>query len=233
MILAADLNLLASVHLLLKRGAHINEVDDVGDTALHTACIGGYEDVAALLVKFEADLNACNKEGKTPFELLPNRPSSEATARIIIREAVKREALGQSLCEGYKQMAQSCETYSRFEMECHEQVKRMQSEKIDAANSAISFFYVFSSYEEKLAALARNEKIVTAFETSGDLELFWIYADDLTTKFEAAKKRANFLMSFEDCLDDVLGDILPAPILQKIAAYVQYVDIIENELCND
>ena len=66
--------------------------------------------------------------------------------------------------------------------------------------------------EEKLAALARNETIVTAFESSGYVALFRIYDDELTTKFEVAKKGANF----------------SAPTVQKIGAYVKYGYIIEN-----
>ena len=175
-------------------------------------------DVTALLLEFEADLSARYQvQGReAAFELLPTK----ATAQIIIKEAVKREALGQSLYEGCKEMAQACLIYSKFEQEYREVIKRMQSEKIDAEDGAISFFYVFKTDEEKISALVRNEKIVTAFESSGYVASFRIYADVLTTKFEAAKTRANFLMSVEDCLDDVLGDMLPAPIVQKIAAYV-------------
>ena len=226
--MAANNNYLASVHLLLKRGARINEANDPGNTALHVACMRGFKDVAALLVKFGADMNACNKEGKTPFELLPNSPSSEATARIIIREAVKREALGQSLREGYKQMAQSCETYLKFDQEFCEEIKRMRSEWIYVEDSAVSFFDIFSKSEKKLAALARNKNIVTAFETSDYLASFGGYAVDLTTKFQEAKRCANFLISMEDCLDDMLGDMLPAPILQKVAVYVEYGDITKK-----
>ena len=194
------------------------------------ACQVGHAEAAALLLKFGADLNARNCEDKTPFELLPNRPSSEGTARVVIREAVKREALGQPLCEGYKQMAQSHENYSQFDRECREEVMRMQSEKIDTENSAISFFYIFSINEEKLAVLVRNKNIVTAFETSDYLASFSTYAGDLTTKFEMAKMRANILRSVEDYLVDVSGDALPAPIVQKIATYVKSGDINEIKL---
>ena len=224
---AAAFNQPASLDLLLKRGARVNETTNTGLTALHVACENQLAEVTAVLLAFGANLNACNQKGKTPFELLPNSPSSEATARVIIREAVKREALGQSLCEGYKQMAQSCETYSRFEQECRKEIKRMRSQKIDTEDSAISFFYIFSTDEEKLTALARNETIVTAFESSGYMSLFRIYASELTTKFEPAIKRANFLMSVEDYLGDVLGDTLPPPIVQEIAAYIKYGDILE------
>ena len=193
-------------------GARVNEATNKGETALHVACENMLDEVTALLLEFGADLNARNQKGKTPFELLPNSPSSGATARVVIREAVKREALGQSLCEGYKQMAQSCENYSKFAHECREEIKRMQSEKIDIEDSAISFFYILSIDEEKLTALARNKTIVTAFESSGYMLSFGIYAGELLKKFEVAKKRAN----------------LPAPIVRKLAAYVKYGYIIET-----
>ena len=77
--------------------------------------------------------------GKAAFELL----TTKATAQIIIKEAVKRETLGQSLYAGYKEMAQDCKIYSKFDQECREEIKRMQSEKIDAEDSVISFFYIF------------------------------------------------------------------------------------------
>ena len=227
------------VPLLLKRGARINEINNSGNTALHVACMMASKGVTDLLVKFGADLNACNRDGKTPFELLPNSASSsEETAQMIIREAVKREALGQFLCEGYRQMAQSCEKYLKFDQECHEEITRMRSERIDVEDSAVSLFDICFTNEEKLAALARNKNIVKAFETSDYLASFDIYAHDVTTKFEKAKLRADFLISIEDCLIDVLEDMLPALILQKIGAYVEDDDDLidnteDNTLSND
>ena len=219
-----------NVHLLLKRGARVNQADNAGNTALHNACKNEVKDVATLLVKFGADINARNCEGEVAFDLLPNSASSEATARVIIQEAVKREALGQFVYEEYKQKVQSDERYSRFDRECREEVERMRSEKIDAENSAVSYFDIFSKDEERLVKLARNKNIVTAFDSIDYLTIFWIYDDDLTAKFENAKERANFLMSVEDFLLDMFGHILPAPIVQKVAAYIKYGDIIENEL---
>ena len=219
----------ATVHLLLKRGARVNQANNAGNTALHEACENELDDVAALLIKFGANINARNCEGDVAFDLLPNSASSEATARIIIQEAVKREALGQFVYEEYKQMVQSYERYSRFDRECREEVERMRSERIDAEDSAVSFFEIFSKNEEKLVELARNQNIITAFESSDYLTSFRIYAGDLTTKFEMAKERANILMSIEDFLLDMFGHILPAPIVQKVAAYING-DMIENEL---
>ena len=66
----------------------INEATNMSETALHCACKCANTEAAALFLKFGADLNARNYEGKKPFELLPISPSSEYTARVVIREAV-------------------------------------------------------------------------------------------------------------------------------------------------
>ena len=56
-------------------------------------------------------------------------------------------------------MVQSCEIYSKFDQECREEVKRIQSEKIDIEDSAMSFFDIFSMDEKEPAEIARNKKI--------------------------------------------------------------------------
>ena len=191
---------------LICNGAYVNEIQrtifDPGTTLLHYAAMRG--DVPL-----------------TAFELLPNEPSCGATAKAIIREAVKREVLGQTLCEGYKITDQSCEKYLKIDQKCRAEVEHMRSERIDVEDNSASFFYIFSKKEEKLVPLATNENIVKAFETSDYLTSFRIYAVDLTTNFQMAKKRANFVMSVEDCLVERLSGILPAPIVRKIAAYVK------------
>ena len=146
--------LLTSLTPLLKWGARVNDVTMFAhNTALHLACEKVPKpEVAAMLLKFGADVNARNREGKTPFELLPNNPSSEAIARVLIWEAVKRESLGQSLCEGYQQMVQSCENYSKFDQESREEIMRMQSEKIDVEDSAISFYRLQEKKTEALTS---------------------------------------------------------------------------------
>ena len=131
------MNCSAAVHLLLERGASINEINDAGETALHKSIEFEFEDVAALLVKFEVDMSVRNNEGKTALQLLQNRPSSEGIARNIIREAVKRETLGQPICEEYRQMVQFYEEYSKFDQECRDEVERMRSKRIDEEDHVV------------------------------------------------------------------------------------------------
>ena len=210
---------------MLKRGACVNETTNEGNTALHVACEKGYADVIGSLLKFGADVNARNHVGKTAFEQLPNRPSSKAAAMMLIRYIVKLEALSQSVCEENKQMAQSCEYYLKFNQACHKEIDTMKSCRIDV-NSFASYFYIFSKDEEKLAALLRNEEIVAAFEASYCPRLFRIYGNDLATKFKVAKKRAEFLIAVEDVLLEVFDHMLPVLIIQMIAGYLKYDDVI-------
>ena len=235
--LAAERNNLRMIKVLigLKINIDAKNLSD-GNTPLHVACAEELEDTVALLVKFGADVHATNRHGKMALQLLVTKgtSSSESSARIIIREAVKRESLGQPICKNYREIVQSCEKYSKFDQECREEIECLRSDRIDVeGSSAVSFFSIFSMNEEKLAALARNKNIVTAFETSGYFVSYSIYATDIARKFAKAKRRANFLISREDCLVDVLGEILSTPILRKIAAYIEDDDTIENDLRND
>ena len=231
--LAAKSNNITSLRVLLKRGVRVNATTHRCETALHVACKKGFAEVVALLLDFGADMCVRNRRGKMPLQLLPNRPSSRAILQTIVREAVKRETLGQSLYDRYEQMIQGCENCSKFDQECREEIRRMRSQKIDTEDTNCrSFVYIISIIdEEKLTALARNETIVTAFKSSG--ASFRIYAVELTKKFKQAYKRAKFISRVEDRLDDVLGGVLPAAVVQKMAAYVKYDDIFAKGLNND
>jgi ankyrin repeat protein len=59
------------VRLLIKRGAHLNIIDEKGDTPLHCAAAGYKHDqsglVIAILVKAGADIDIKNREGRTPL----------------------------------------------------------------------------------------------------------------------------------------------------------------------
>ena len=161
------LNCSTSLRLLIKHGARVNKVSYIctpyrDNIVLNVACNQQLADAVALLHQYGADMNVRN---------------GEATARIAIREAVRREALGQPLCEDYINMAQSREDYLKFEQECREEVKRMKSEGIETNDSAVSLFKMLFMNEEELARIARNQNIVAGFEEINCLVSFNIYAD--------------------------------------------------------
>jgi len=55
------------LEVLLSAGADPNIKDKEGETALHEATLGRYEEVALLLIQSGADVNASNNEGVTPL----------------------------------------------------------------------------------------------------------------------------------------------------------------------
>ena len=223
--IAACVNSPDIVHLLLRRGARVNEITNRGNTSLHAACTSGGAKVTALLLEFGADMKVRNRDGKTAFELLSHKYTNRPTARILIRHSVKLEALGKSACEKYKLIVQLRKSYFQYDQNCREEIRLMRSEKIDVENSVVTYFHVFSKDLEKLATLTRNQNIVEAFEANDCQALFRLYGGDLISKFESAKRRGNFLTEFEDYLDEVFDSILPAPIVQKIARYFTYEEV--------
>jgi ankyrin repeat protein len=64
---AVQLNDIVLVKALLDSGSDINERDELGETPLHTAAVGGYGEIASLLIAKGADVNARDVRGLTPL----------------------------------------------------------------------------------------------------------------------------------------------------------------------
>ena len=65
--MASSCGHLATVKLLIDRGADVNRTYDDGATALHLACQEGHTEVAGLLIDRGADINAALPDGRTAF----------------------------------------------------------------------------------------------------------------------------------------------------------------------
>ena len=65
---AAQLGDVARVKAFLKQGIDVNAKNANGDTPLHSAVRGGYEDIAELLIAKGADINAKNNQGQAPLD---------------------------------------------------------------------------------------------------------------------------------------------------------------------
>jgi len=63
---AVQLNDPVLVKALLDSGSDINEKDELGETPLHTAAVGGYREIVSLLIEKGADVNARDVRGLTP-----------------------------------------------------------------------------------------------------------------------------------------------------------------------
>ncbi len=79
---------LASLDLLLARGADVNAANQAGDTALHGAALRGSTTVIQYLVDHGANVNAKNARGWTPLDIAVGQPAeripyNEATANLL------------------------------------------------------------------------------------------------------------------------------------------------------
>ena len=79
---------LDTVRFLLEREAHVNAVDEDGNTALHYVVDKGFDGVVELLVEHGADLDIANRRGQTPYAIVArgrtgNIEAAPATVRLL------------------------------------------------------------------------------------------------------------------------------------------------------
>ncbi len=75
---------IASIDLLVKGGADINAHDDRGQTALHGAALFGYDDVIKDLVAHNANVNAKDEKGMTPWDSAMGRAGGHGRGGVSI-----------------------------------------------------------------------------------------------------------------------------------------------------
>jgi ankyrin repeat protein len=79
---------LSQVKTLLKYGANITCYDpEFGGSPLHWACAEGHTKVAELLMDRGANINALNKEGRTPLIIAAAFGKRDAVALLLKRKA--------------------------------------------------------------------------------------------------------------------------------------------------
>jgi ankyrin repeat protein len=59
----------SAAKILLEYGANLNAQNNDGETALHSGCQGGYQEVVQILLNKHADRNILDNNGKTPLDL--------------------------------------------------------------------------------------------------------------------------------------------------------------------
>ena len=81
---AATVRDIASMRLLLDRGADVNARQQLGFTPLHSAASGGDQAMADLLLARGADAGAKSDDGKTPADVAAERGHAELAARLRV-----------------------------------------------------------------------------------------------------------------------------------------------------
>jgi len=83
LLLACDGGQIATVRLLLQRGANIEAVDNLGYTALHYASLHGARDVVKYLITLGADVDCRDRCGRTPLMFAVYNDLSDILAILI------------------------------------------------------------------------------------------------------------------------------------------------------
>jgi ankyrin repeat protein len=78
---------IAQVQTLLSGGVRVDAKDDVGKTPLHSAALGGHENLVAYLLDHGADINAKNNLGVTPLMLAEYRNHYDLARWLILHGA--------------------------------------------------------------------------------------------------------------------------------------------------
>ncbi|KAK2791305.1 hypothetical protein FQN52_004982 [Onygenales sp. PD_12] len=79
LMLASGRRHISVVHALLQKGADVNFVNSVGQTALFVAIKGGDMDIVRLLLEHGADVNTTDRHGKTLFSIAAENGYAEVT----------------------------------------------------------------------------------------------------------------------------------------------------------
>ncbi len=80
------------VRLLVRRGASLESSDQIGRTALHTACDNGHRSTALELLDLGADVNAVDKQGNTSLHYCAQK-NCAAIARLLLDRGIDTEKL--------------------------------------------------------------------------------------------------------------------------------------------
>lgn len=87
LLVAASFDLAPVIHILLLRGGDITQVDDDGDTALHSAAMHKHGKAASKLLQWNAPINVKAKDGNTPLHSAAAWGSASILSLLLTHDA--------------------------------------------------------------------------------------------------------------------------------------------------
>ncbi|KAJ8678683.1 hypothetical protein QAD02_014470 [Eretmocerus hayati] len=204
---------IASVKLLISRGAHIK--GGKGSMALLIACAANHAEMIDLLLNSGVELSGFVEEvGYNAYE----RISEEASMRVVAKYVAKIQSRDSTLEVGeILGVIDKSPEWRSFYLDCHRELECMSAEKM---YGHLSFYDALFEQPHKLVCLLRNGHFVKSFKSSAPSRLFPIYAHELEEKFGLAEKRRDCLDTMKGQLEAVFHDYLPDLALERILHYL-------------
>ncbi|XP_058793280.1 serine/threonine-protein phosphatase 6 regulatory ankyrin repeat subunit B-like [Phymastichus coffea] len=204
--------------ILIDRGADLQIYDDDKRHPIHVACKAASFQNIHLLLQFDADLNAEDGRGLTPFQYLVLTPTTLPCVMLILKHLALLQTKGLQIHKNNVKVIKNSAIINNFYEDCLNELQKMKDTKI---YETISFFCFFSKDIVELSKLLRNRDIVNNFKSQHE-SLFSLYLVEMKYVFIIAENTKDIYVHNEDSLNEIFQGILPRLVIAKIASYLSY-----------
>lgn len=184
---------------LLYHGADVNVSVKVYQTLLRLAVYDMNKDMVELLLNWNANINAEDKDDETPlliatdsprYEDLPGCEKMQQITDNLIMYIAKQVSENRYVSEqNLDLIKQKCRLQLFYE-QCLTELSNMKSKKI---YENISFYDILTKSTNAMVCYARNRNITSAFESSDYTNAFPIYSSMMQKNYEIGKVKKQLL----------------------------------------
>lgn len=202
------------IKMLVKRGIDINEKSLNGKTALHAVCCTPHPYSVYTLLKYGADPNIMDNDGKTPIMY-----SEYLCIQIaMVEEFAKLKFENRPICSQNSKLLQADEILRTIFDNCLDLLQKMKNIKI--YNGYTLYDIKMKKYRRKLALLAQNKDFVVACKLSKN-HVFKFYQNDLFDNILGdILKRKDILLEDEKKMLSIFKEFLPELVISKVVYYL-------------
>lgn len=213
--------------LLLDRGAEVNDGRSCPNGhAIFEAIVNKNGKMIQLLLDYGADVNV-RCQGETPVSLAVRQCGIRVSA-ILVKHMCLIKAKGHYVSEENLNVAKVNEKIANFQCKCESEIEMLKSEKFDDSN--LRYFDVFEVRVDKLAALARNEKIVKSVVFKRKFPTYGKVIVELFKRGVRRNKDFDFFKKFVDQLSSRGGvnklPKLPHSVVCELFDYLDDKDVL-------
>ncbi|XP_058808554.1 ankyrin-3-like [Phymastichus coffea] len=236
--------------MLLEYHADVNSKDGYGRTPLHIAAAiksSNQKLIIKTLFQYCADINILDDFKRLPIYYLYNHSCVCSIAfqnqyglysececdlyeenevndaiTVFVKHIVILASMNRKVCTENYNIIQSNNFSKNLQMECLNEISKMKEKKL---YHLISFYDIVSKDYNSLAALARNEDLIQAFQITNYAYEFPLYYDTIKEQFEKAQERNCLLERAVLLFTNLTNFTLPQSIIENIFDFLLLNDL--------